>query len=228
MHSWPSWQKASMNHQRGWWEGEGAIPRAWGASQGRVMQVIASGLAQEASSNSLEISLTGEAWKSASTSLSSSHPAVPGQDCSTSLLGFQASSAPLSSGWVVRGSAGRYHWRAKGAHKLLQDCWQRIAAPLGSGLLSNRGNGRRRAKRQQTLGKECTPSLPSQLRCPRWQPDPRIPGRQHGHQMGQRAQRHWSGAGRDSSSPAAPRTQVFTGKEGGIYFDHEGTFRARD
>ena len=114
----------------------------------------------------------------------------------------------------------------QGAHKLLQDCWQRIAAPLASGLLANLGNGRGRAKRWQPLGKECTPSLPSQLQCPRWQPDPRIPGRQHGHWMGQRAQRSRSGAGRDRSSLVAPGTQVFMGKEGGIYLDHEGTFRA--
>lgn len=150
----------------------------------------------------------------------------------TGLLHILAGVSSIISSTVVWLSCQRLcrqvSLEGQGGTQTLQDCWQRIAAPLGSGLLANPGNGRRRAKRQQTLGKECTPSLPSQLRCPRWQPDPRIPGRQHGHQMGQRAQRHWSGAGRDSSSPAAPRTQVFTGKEGGIYFDHEGTFRARD
>ena len=46
--------------------------------------------------------------------------------------------------------------------------------------------------------------------------------------MGQRAQRSWSGAGRDRSSPAAPRTQMYKGEEGRICLDHEGTFWAHE
>lgn len=75
-----------MNHQRG--EGEGAVARAKGASQGGVMQVIASGLAKEASNNSLERSLTWEVWKPNSPSPASSNSAVPERDCPEFLLGI--------------------------------------------------------------------------------------------------------------------------------------------
>lgn len=160
------------------------------------------------------------------TSLSCSRPAVPGQDCSTSCWGFKRQqlhgrlaelSEALQAG-VMGGPRGT---------QTLQDCWQRIAAPIGFWLAGQPGKWTGAGKEVTASGERMHSSLPSQLQCPRWQPDPRFLEGSTGTGWG--SEHSAAGQGREGPQlTCCSRDSGVYGERGGIYLDHEGTFRARN
>lgn len=157
MNSWSTWQKSTMNHWRWWWEGGKGCPRGTERQQG-LMQITASGLAREPSSNSLKRSLAREA--------SQTQPLLPpliqlSQNVTALCIcwGFQALSAPASPGQaasrlqtsVTRGLRGHTRlWKIVG--NVLLPC-ELLALWLVQEV--NKGG-----QRWQHPGKECSPILP--------------------------------------------------------------------